>query len=437
MRPATRLVAPAALICTLSLAAMPAAAQASASTGTVAGSVIATGDGSITIQTSGKSSGTIDSMTAYATRLGKRDYPYVYGGGHTHAQQPSNGGKGHAIGYDCSGAVAAVLASGGLWPKGSSVPSDVGMIQELRARGAVLSGAGTGPDEVTLYDVPGHIYMSLAGRFYGTSGDTKGGPGWLPGNQAGKGETIVHFKSSLIKNTGSYPGQVTFLAGNSGADQLMVDGLDSGVPVQISYKQGQYGNLTLTGVTYPDATTATGVLGEMSEKGTSLQVITSGGQTLTLVSPPWPYTGSFLSKDGTYPLTQTDNLYIGQTVAVTYNTTHSGELVLNAIEVTSTPPKDTVTGIISSESSTEPTFSIVNTTNQTMTFTYEHFTNTLQSQLDPFSGIPAGCPVTVTYLDSPDSLPLSMVSYTPLKSFTPPAGMNRPAGVPLYTGCGE
>ena len=71
----------------------------------------------------------IAAMISTAATINNDDYPYVYGGGHSQAGTPSigipggNGYDGHTIGYDCSGAVAAVLAGGGLWPVGSSVPA--------------------------------------------------------------------------------------------------------------------------------------------------------------------------------------------------------------------------------------------------------------------------------------------------------------------------
>src|ERR1700721_2513539 len=93
----------------------------------------------------------------------------VDGGGHARAGTPTNGG------FDCSGSVAAVLAAGGLWPKAGAVGSDLGLVQELKSRGLIATGPGSGPDQVTLYDHPGKtIEMSIDGRAYGVGGDSKG-----------------------------------------------------------------------------------------------------------------------------------------------------------------------------------------------------------------------------------------------------------------------
>jgi hypothetical protein len=112
----------------------------------------------------------------------------VHGGGHAQAGTASIGIKGpgyngRRIGYDCSGAVGAVLAAAGLWPPGSGVPADNGEIAQLRSGHLIARGTGT----VTLYDKPGvHIFMNIAGRFFGTSDGGEGSPlyphggaGWL------------------------------------------------------------------------------------------------------------------------------------------------------------------------------------------------------------------------------------------------------------------
>jgi hypothetical protein len=129
-----------------------------------------------------------DAILAAAGRIDRSDYPYVFGGGHAQAGVPSRGlASGHAAGFDCSGSVAAVLAAGGIWTARSGVPSEAGVIRQLLAKRLIAPGAGSGRPEVTLYDNPGvHIFMSINGRFWGTSdgGDgnlvrSRGGAGWL------------------------------------------------------------------------------------------------------------------------------------------------------------------------------------------------------------------------------------------------------------------
>jgi hypothetical protein len=134
----------------------------------------------------------LSSLIVAANTVTAGDYPYVYGGGHPHAGTPSigipgPGYDGHTVGYDCSGSVAAVLAGGGLWPAGGSVPSDSGVISQLLSQHLILAGQGSGAQEVTLFDNPGqHIFMRIDGRYFGTSDGAggnrtqpHGGAGWL------------------------------------------------------------------------------------------------------------------------------------------------------------------------------------------------------------------------------------------------------------------
>lgn len=52
-----------------------------------------------------------------AVAISKKDYPYVWGGGHAKAGRPDNGtGRDPGTGYDCSGYVAACLLAGGMLP---------------------------------------------------------------------------------------------------------------------------------------------------------------------------------------------------------------------------------------------------------------------------------------------------------------------------------
>ncbi|MHB1834927.1 MAG: hypothetical protein ACYCXW_08170, partial [Solirubrobacteraceae bacterium] len=159
---------------------------------TVSGTVTAAGGGSFTVQTGGREMSVIAALTTAANAVTRQDLPYVYGGGHAQAGTASIGIRGpgyngHRIGYDCSGSVAAVLSGGNLWQPGSGVPSDAGIIAQLRSEHLIERGAGTGAQEVTLYDNPGvHIFMNIDGRFFGTSdggagnpSQRRGGAGWL------------------------------------------------------------------------------------------------------------------------------------------------------------------------------------------------------------------------------------------------------------------
>jgi hypothetical protein len=254
----------AALGCLLVLA-LPAVARAGASTDVV-GVVAAIGPRWVTIEQPGKAAGPVDEMVAYATRLGARNYPYVFAGGHARVQRPSNGGKGRSVGYDCSGAMAAVLAAGGLWPKGSAVPGDAGIIQELLARKLIVRGGGTGPDAVTLYDDPGqHIFVNIAGRFYDTGFGGRGGADWADGPESTRGWRIYHVLPSHLKESGSDLHYATLYTGTSKADSLRVAGLSAGATVDVSYRQNTDGSLALTGVGYPGALSVAGVVTGISD----------------------------------------------------------------------------------------------------------------------------------------------------------------------------
>jgi hypothetical protein len=185
-----------AVTCALVLA-VPAASRAAStpmpSRGTVSGTVVSTGWSMLTILTHSRHLGVMGALTAAADRVAAGDFPYVWGGGHAAAGAPDSGergGPGHngrRIGYDCSGTVAAVLAGAGLWTAGTGVPSDAGIVSELRQAGLIVRGAGRGPRTVTLWDDRGsHIFIQLGDQFFGTSDggagaadNPNGGAGWL------------------------------------------------------------------------------------------------------------------------------------------------------------------------------------------------------------------------------------------------------------------
>jgi hypothetical protein len=108
----------------------------------------------------------IDGCISAADAINDQDLPYVLGGGHDAAGTPS----GSPPGYDCSGVTAAVLAGGGFWKTGSSVPTDAGIISALKAQGIIAPGLDTGTPSINIFDNPGdHIFLSLNGRYFGTS----------------------------------------------------------------------------------------------------------------------------------------------------------------------------------------------------------------------------------------------------------------------------
>jgi hypothetical protein len=225
--------------------------------GSVAGQVTTLSGSLVTVHTSGRRTGVVDTLSQAATKITHEDYPYVYGGGHERAGVASVGIRGpgyngHRRGYDCSGSVAAVLVAGGLWPAGSGVPNDAWMIRQLRDQHLIVPGAGRGPVEVTLYDNPGsHIFMNIDGRFFGTSdggggGNRRGGAGWL--NDGAPDATApwyrrYHFRLSALHGSLHSGHDVTFDLGDltSLAGQLHV-----GERLRVGYRERQSGKFIAT-----------------------------------------------------------------------------------------------------------------------------------------------------------------------------------------------
>jgi len=112
----------------------------------------------------------IRELIGAANRIDSRHFAYRWGGGHNSAF----GGP-----YDCSGAVSAVLHAAGLLSR----PMVSGDFAHWGARGR---GA------VTIYANAGHVYMSILGRYFGTSSaNPGGGAGWFRGGPR-PGFAVVH-----------------------------------------------------------------------------------------------------------------------------------------------------------------------------------------------------------------------------------------------------
>ncbi|HSC02971.1 MAG TPA: hypothetical protein VLC49_06620 [Solirubrobacteraceae bacterium] len=181
----------AAVLCVLlGVLVLPPGALATGSHGRASGTVIGVAGHTFAVEAHGGRMSVVAALAAAADGVTAGDFPYVYGGGHGEAGIASIGLKGpgfngRRIGFDCSGSVAAVLASAGLWPVATGVPSDAGVISQLLHAHLIARGRGHGPTEVTLYDDTGvHIFMDIDGRFFGTSdgaggGNPNGGAGWL------------------------------------------------------------------------------------------------------------------------------------------------------------------------------------------------------------------------------------------------------------------
>jgi hypothetical protein len=280
----------------LAIAAAPAGASAGpVFSGAATGTTITLSNNSFTIQTAGRQIGVVNAMAAAATRITDHAYPYVYGGGHAEAGAASvgmrgHGYSGHRIGFDCSGSVAAVLAAAGLWPAGGGVPSDAGIISELRSERSIERGVGKGPVEVTLYDHRGvHIFMNIDGRFFGTSdgaggGNRRGGAGWLDDgapDASSRAYRAYHFRRSVLRGSTSSGHILSFQLGTL---QSGAAGLELGEQVQVSYEETASGELVATSVGFPGETTASGAVTSIAPDGSSFTIQTMTGASVTFAT---------------------------------------------------------------------------------------------------------------------------------------------------------
>jgi cell wall-associated NlpC family hydrolase len=99
-------------------------------------------------------------------------FPYVYGGGH---------GSFVDTAYDCSGSVSYALAGAGL-------------LDAPLTSGGLADWGEPGPGRwITIYANEGHVYMTVAGARYDTSGRSGVfGSRWQPEMRSGKGFKVVH-----------------------------------------------------------------------------------------------------------------------------------------------------------------------------------------------------------------------------------------------------
>ena len=299
------------------------------SSGSITGTITAVEGSSFTIQTPGKQTGVVNALTGAATAITEENYPYVWGGGHAQAGIASIGDAGHdkkakRPGYDCSGAVAAVLVKAGLWHAGSGVPDDAGIITQLRHEGLIARGAGTGPVQVTLYDNPGvHIFMNIDGRFFGTSdgggdGNPSGGAGWLADgapDASSSGYRRYHFLGKALRGSTS--------AGHIDAfelDQLEAQVLQLEQTVRVSYKETGAGRMIASALTYPGSSTISGTIESLAPDGSSFSIQTEAGAPMTFLT------------DGAPELLQ--GIASGNTVQVSYSQSETG-LTAHGVLITS------------------------------------------------------------------------------------------------------
>jgi hypothetical protein len=116
-----------------------------------------------------------------ANRIDNKRMPYLWGGGHN----SSFSGP-----YDCSGAVSAVLHAAGL-------------LNRPMVSGEFARWGAPGRGAVTIYANAGHVYMSILGRYFGTTSmNPGGGAGWFPGAPRA-GFAVVHVPFSQFKFKGT------------------------------------------------------------------------------------------------------------------------------------------------------------------------------------------------------------------------------------------
>jgi peptidoglycan hydrolase-like protein with peptidoglycan-binding domain len=111
----------------------------------------------------------VQAVIAAGNRIAKM--PYIYGGGH---------GKWEDNGYDCSGSVSYALHGAGLLE--TAMPS-----------GSFMRWGEAGPGQwITLYANGGHIFMTVAGLRFDTSGRSSAGTRWQADMRSGSGYTVRH-----------------------------------------------------------------------------------------------------------------------------------------------------------------------------------------------------------------------------------------------------
>ncbi len=121
----------------------------------------------------------IAKMIWEANWITKQHYAYLWGGGHN---------DGFTGPYDCSGAVSAVLHAAGL-------------LKAPMVSGDFDNWGAPGPGAVTIYSNASHVYMSILGHFFGTSGQNPGGgAAWYHGApMAGFVVTHVPFEKMHLR----------------------------------------------------------------------------------------------------------------------------------------------------------------------------------------------------------------------------------------------
>jgi hypothetical protein len=417
----------AALLCAAAGAIAPATASAAVgasrvSAGYVSGTLVGVESDNFTIQTRGRQTGVINALVDAANGLTSRDYPYVWGGGHSEAgvasigERGGPGADGHTLGYDCSGAVAAVLAQAGLWRPGGSVPNDAGVIGQLLAEGLIAPGPGRPPDEVTLYDHPGvHIFMNIDGHFFGTSdggagANTKGGAGWLDdkaSDASSRAFRQYHFTASVLHDRTTYGHEYTF---QTVAVPFLVAGFSIGERVDVGYL-ARGGGMSARMLEWIGQQTLTGTVSSLGMDGSALILQTPSGRTVSFG------VSNVVSLTGT--------LGVGATVQVVW--TGSSQVPLaRRIAVTALPAAASVVGSIKSIAPDLSQFAIETASGTLLTLSTGGDTWLLND-------LAVGDPVTVDYVRAASGAQTA-TAVTQVEPPTPPPSPSPPSSPPPAPG---
>jgi peptidoglycan hydrolase CwlO-like protein len=134
------------------------------------------GGGRVSLNSDGSASAPANapSMIKAAVAAGNqiRSTPYIWGGGH---------GSFSDRGYDCSGSVSYVLHA-------------AGVLSSPMASGPLMGWGTGGPGNwITIYANEGHVWMTVGGLRFDTSGRSGTGSRWQTGMDAGGGFTVRHY----------------------------------------------------------------------------------------------------------------------------------------------------------------------------------------------------------------------------------------------------
>src|SRR5579872_218803 len=314
---------------------------AGAGSGSVSGTVVSSGSYWLSVQTAGRRMGMTNAMIRAANAITHADYPYVWGGGHPQAGVASaasgaRGRRARRVGFDCSGAVTAVLSATGLWQAGSGVPNDAGVVAQLRAEHLIAPGAGSGPLEVTLYDDPGvHIFMNIDGRFFGTSdggggGSARGGAGWLydgAPDAYSRAYKRYHFLPWVLRESTTYGHIFTF---QTSGDPAVWAGAQTGDRVVVGYSSTRVGTMVAGAVSFVGAQALTGTVSAIAGDGSSFTTVAADGSSETFLTRGAPFSAQLELGD------------LIQVIATTLN----GGLIAHQVTVTAAPVSAEASGTI-------------------------------------------------------------------------------------------